>query len=937
MKKVLLSLLTICLFIAQSLFAQTPSRVTIKGIIKDTLNENAAYATVMLLNPVDSTLVSFTTSNDAGAFTLANVKNIPYLLKISHVSYLPLQIHLDVSPAPVNDLKTVIVKPLSQTLVEVVIKAAKAPLYIKGDTIEYDATTFKIPPGSSVEDLLRRLPGIEVDAEGNISTQGKDIKKITVDGKSFFGDDPKSVTKNLEAEAISKVQVFDEKSEQAKLTGIDDGEKEKMMNLALKDEYKKGSFGKITAGAGDQERWALRGNYNRFDEKNQLSFIGYGNNINQTGVNWEDYGEFKGQNTFNEFDNGDFGFSNGGGRGFYFTSEGTLINNFDGRGYTKNGGAGVNYNFDNTKTKFNASYFYNQTRQNYDQFTYKQTFLSDSSYISNDTLMNNSFRGNHSFGSRFEKDIDSNNLIIAKANVRFSKNNPFSKSNQLFSTENDIPINKLISEKDNDLDSWNINTAAIYRHLFKQKGRSFAASVGYNNSLTDKEDHIFNMNQFFSANNPTEQIRQLNLNNTRSQQIKSSLLYTQPIVKGLFAEVFTNFTYSTNNIDRLVKDSSDAAVDSLCVYFDQKSIYGRIGSSIRYGFKGLNVSVGGAYQILDLSGEYSRFKGSPVLEDPVHKQYPYFIPNVNATYQLGRKMWLSFGYQRSVDEPAVSDLQPIPNVDNPLYKVKGNQDLKPADGHGFHFNFNYWDAASFSNVGIGGNYNKKVTNIVYNQTIEYIEGLGMVTTSQAANMTGGYSTDVWSWMNFPIIKTKLSLWGNVGLNFNNSPTLINNVENITDSKGYNINAGLNITPSQKLLLDLETGFNNTDIRYSIQTTQNQKIRNWSAEGSIKWQFYKKLFFESRFSYNVYKNDKFGFNQEIPLWNASVRKLFGKKNKIEVRFAAFDIFNKRVYISQFGSENYVFRTNSPTLARYFLLSFTYNLKGFEDKLSKNNWW
>lgn len=936
MKKLLFTFFAIGLFFSQALVAQNPSRITIKGIIKDTLNESAGYATVMLLNPVDSTLVSFTTSNDVGAFTLPNVKNIPYLLKISHVSYLPVQIHLDVSASAVNDLKTVIVKPLSQTLVEVVIKAAKAPLYIKGDTIEYDASTFKIPPGSSVEDLLRRLPGIEVDAEGNISTQGKDIKKITVDGKSFFGDDPKSVTKNLEAEAISKVQVFDEKSEQAKLTGVDDGEKEKMMNLALKDEYKKGSFGKITAGAGDQERWALRGNYNRFDEKNQLSFIGYGNNINQTGVNWEDYGEFKGQNTFNEFDNGDFGFSNGG-RGFYFSTEGTLINNFDGRGYTKNGGAGVNYNFDNTKTKFNASYFYNQTRQNYDQYTFKQTFLSDSSYISNDTLSSNSFLRNHSIGSRFEKDIDSNNLLIAKANIRFSQNDPFTGSSQLYSTESSLPINNLYSEKDNHLESWNINTATIYRHLFKKKGQSFAASAAYNNSKTGKEDHILNINQFFLANNPVEQIKQLNINDIHTQQIKSSLLYTHPLLKGLFAEVFTNFSYSTSLIDRQVNDSLNIHVDSLCVYFSQQSIYGRIGSSLRYGYKGLNVSVGGAYQILDLTGKYSRFEGTEVLSDPVQKQYPYFIPNVNATYQLGRKMWLSFNYQRSVDEPAVSDLQPIPNVDNPLYKVKGNPDLKPSDGHSFNFNFNYWDAASFSNIGIGSNYTKKITNIVYNQTIDYVDGLGMVTTSQAANMSGGYNADVWTWMNFPIIKTKLSLWANGGLNFSNSPTLINNIENITDSKGYRINLGLNITPSQKLLLDLETAWNNTDIEYSIQTSQNQKIRNWSSEASVKWQFYKKLFFESRFSYDVYKNEKFGFNQEIPLWNASVRKLFGKKNKIEVRLAAFDIFNKRVYISQFGSENYVFRTTSPTLARYFLLSFTYNLKGFEDKLSKNNWW
>src|SRR5690606_34210182 len=242
-----------------------------------------------------------------------------------------------------------------------------------------------VPPGSTVEDLLRRLPGIEVDADGNIKAQGKDVKRVYVDGKTFFGDDPKAATKNLGAETLSKVQVYNEQSEQAKLTGVDDGKKEKAMNLELKDEYKKGSFGKITGAAGTDDRWAARGNYNRFNQKEQISFIGYGNNINQTGVNWEDYGEFKGQSTFSDFDNGDFGFNNGGGRYFVFGGDDSPLNNFDGRGFTENYGGGANYNFDNKKAKFNASYFYNQTELQLDQFTERQTFAEGTSFFNSDT------------------------------------------------------------------------------------------------------------------------------------------------------------------------------------------------------------------------------------------------------------------------------------------------------------------------------------------------------------------------------------------------------------------------------------------------------------------------------------------------------------------------------------------------------------------------
>ena len=217
--------------------AQNPSKITIQGIVQDTLGAELPFATVMLLNPKDSALVNFSQSSDKGAFSFKNVKNVPYLLKISYVGYLPYQQFLPPSVSEVNDLGGIKTKPITKELLEVVIKTAKAPLSIRGDTIEYNASSFKVPPGSTVEDLLRRLPGIDVDADGNIKAQGKDVKKLYVDGKTFFGDDPKAATKNLDAKIISKVQVFTEKSEQAKLTGVDDGKKDKAMNLELKEEF----------------------------------------------------------------------------------------------------------------------------------------------------------------------------------------------------------------------------------------------------------------------------------------------------------------------------------------------------------------------------------------------------------------------------------------------------------------------------------------------------------------------------------------------------------------------------------------------------------------------------------------------------------------------------------------------------------------------------
>ena len=213
MKKLCSIYLFLCC--ANLVFAQNPSKITIQGSVQDTLGAELPFATVMLLNPKDSALLNFSQSNDKGVFTFKNMKNVAYLLKISYVGYLPYQQFLDPSVSEVHDLKAVKIKPITKELLEVVIKTAKAPLSIRGDTIEYNASSFKVPPGSTVEDLLRRLPGIDVDADGNIKAQGKDIKKLYVDGKTFFSDDPKAATKNLDANIISKVQVFTEKSEQA--------------------------------------------------------------------------------------------------------------------------------------------------------------------------------------------------------------------------------------------------------------------------------------------------------------------------------------------------------------------------------------------------------------------------------------------------------------------------------------------------------------------------------------------------------------------------------------------------------------------------------------------------------------------------------------------------------------------------------------------------
>jgi hypothetical protein len=276
---------------------------------------------------------------------------------------------------------------------------------------------------------------------------------------------------------------------------------------------------------------------------------------------------------------------------------------------------------------------------------------------------------------------------------------------------------------------------------------------------------------------------------------------------------------------------------------------------------------------------------------------------------------------------------PTANTNNLAYIVQGNPDLKPQRSHNINLNAFYFNLGSMTGCSIGANYQNYENQIVYNQTITMVDKVGIQTVSKAGNVNGGETLSVYSFTNFPIIKTKLTMMINGNINFSNSPTFINDVENKTKNKAYTLGTSFNLTPTPKLTLGINGRINFNDITYSFRPEQNQKIRNYTASSSAKWQFATKSYFETNFDYSVYKNQSLGFNQYIPLWNASVRQILGKANRIEMRLAAFDIFDRNKSITQTGAMNYILRSQANTLARYFMLSLSYNIKGFETKQKK----
>lgn len=909
-------------------------RFSIRATVADTLGEILPYATIMLLNPVDSALITFGRTTDKGLLEFRNLRRNTYLLKVNYVGYLPHQQEVGPPDGTLADLGTIRMKALNKDLMEVVVKTARAPLSIRGDTVEYNASSFKVPPGSTVEDLLRRLPGVQVDQEGNIKAQGQDVRRVTVDGKRFFGDDPKSATRNLPAEAITKVQVFDSKTEEARLTGVDDGKREKTVNLELKDSHKKGGFGKATLGVGTDKRAQGKVNYNRFDDKNQLAVIGMGNNVNQTGISQDDYQDFRGSQSFN-WGGGDFGF--GGGWDYYDGINVDWGGNRD-RGFSENWAGGINYNYETKKTKFSTYYYYNQSKQTLDGFTEKENFLDQLSYLSDDQNSRINRNRNHRTFIRFEKELDSLNTLVVENQIRIGNgNNRLNGVQRYYVGENRLGTHSEMSNM-NDFNSFLINTKLLFNHKFRKKGRSWAFSAQYNvNNSSDSGDQLSRNTFYGAAAGGLDSLYVVNQNNdTKSlnNQFKAGTQYVEPLGKRVFLETFYNFSVSGTEVERNVFDRADNEQipnDFLSRDYRNEFYSNRGGTRVRYTHQGFNFSVGLAAQHFGLNGNFAgRGDEAPLL---LKRSYFGWIPNLSVSHQISRNMRVYLNYGPSMRLPNITDLQPVVDNSNPIFVREGNPDLLPETVHDLYANFNYFNSGSFFNVGVWGNYNYRRNQVIYAQTVDE----NLVTRTRPENISGGEGINLNAYTSIPLIKTKLSFRVNTGITYMYSLTPINGVRNETRTFGVPVGIGFDITPSPNFTFYPSARWNVNNTEYSISTSQNQKISNITYSGEMNLKLPKEIYLNGALNYNIFKNPRQGFYLDQPILNLALYKLILKNKRGEVRLTAFDVFNKNQGVRVYTSQNFASREQIQTLGRYFMLGFTYNMRGITAKMQRSNYY
>jgi len=933
-----------CFFLLSSPLAGQSNNYQIDGIIEDTLGNALIYSTVLLMEKADSTMIDFTRSELDGSFRFKDVPAGNHIVKSTYLGYLPLTVDASSSKGDNVDLGILKMSEIAAELMEVVIKAAKAPMRMRGDTIEYDASTFKVPEGSTVEDLLRRLPGIEVESDGTINADGKNVSRVTVDGKSFFGSDPKAATKNLPAEGVSKVQVFDTKTEEEEITGATTESQDKTMNLELKEEFKSGGFGKVIAGIGDEDRKELKGNYNKFNKKIQFSIVGVGNNTGRNGLSWDDYQDFMGSQSWNFSDGTDYGFGGRGFRYYFGGSDGGIeqsIQNmfFSGNqaGLPENYNAGINFNYDHNKTKLSSVYYYNQSgllaNTNRDQDKFYDNFVQQETMESSADDLSKGHRTEikleHEIDSLHTLKIDINAAHVNDSNI-YSGQSSLSRDSQLTSAS-DFSNNSTTTGS-------LFNGLLLLRKKFKKKGRKMGINTTY--LVTELEDTWDQKSDtdFFSDDGMVEStlnINQQNNNIADKSLFKANLLFVEPLSKKYFLQTFFNFRDRKETGTRVVNDiegQSTTLNEDLSREYENTIKYKRAGTAIRYSHNGINLSVGAAYQFFDLDGTYISVFDESVL-GTVDNTFNNVIPHFSLNFNPVRNAYVSLGYGRNPKEPSIRDLAPLVDNINPLFIKEGNPTLEPEISN----DINAYLSRNYPLSDIRLNLNARMSFYESQFSTEENVDSRLVTTYKPINVEGGSNLFFSTRVSFPIIRNKIKVRMAYSGRFNSRPSLVNDINNNTNINSHTPELKIDITPSEHTSIYLLGRYRTSNTSYDINTSQDQKTVRTEMSVEINSKIAAGFFISTTMSYDRYTNDRFNLDRTIPIWNSSIYKQFLEGNKVELRLSLYDGLNRNVGFNQSAYGNGISQTETVSLGRYAMLSLTYNIRGMKSDVRKDSWW
>jgi len=926
---------------------------SISGSIVDSITHAPIVkANVALYQLKDTSNHVFTVTDINGKFEFKNLQQNIYKLKATHVSHKPYTLIVRTTKTETN-LGTLKMRTYIIALRDAVI-VGKEPMAVqKEDTIEYNSKAFKTHPDATTEDLITKMPGVTSD-NGTVKVNGEQVQQVLVDGKPFFGDDPNLTLKNLPAEIVDKIQVFDKLSDQSQFTGFDDGQSVKTMNIVTRQNKNEGQFGKIYTGYGTDDHYIAGGNINLFKGNRRFSIIGLTNNVNQQNFGTQDLLGITGNSGGGRGGGGGgFGGRGGGGGGGNFGGVGGVggnsINNFlvgQQNGIATTNAIGMNYS-DNwgKKIKITASYFFNNAdNKNSTTLTRNYITAKDSGLFYNEKSASENNNYNHRFNLRFEYTIDSSNSLIITPKLNWQKNNASSSVNGA-----NTRLSAFVSQTDNqnisDNSGYNFSNNLLFRHKFNKKGRTISLNLGTELNNKTGNGNLYSSSQYYNLNDTTTTlINQQSDQKTNGYTISPSVVYTEPIGKKGQLQINYSPSLSRNNTDKETS-AYDTIIHkylqldtTLSNKYSTDYIVNRGGLSCRLNAEKYSLNAGLNYQYATLSGDET----FPAIFK-VNKTFEDFLPQAMLNYKFSKSQNLRIMYRASTNVPSVSQLQNVINNSNPLLLSTGNSDLKQDYEQSLTVRYGKTNSVKATTMFIflyanyAQNYIGNSIFIPYKKTV--IDGITLNSGSQLTkpvNIDGYWNTRSFFTYGLPIAvsKIKCNLNLSTGLTYSKTPVLINNYTNL--SNNYNLCQSLVLSSNISEKTDFTFSYtgNYSVVQNTLKTQSNNTYYYQVVSFKLNKIFLKRFVFNTNINHSLYSGLSQSYNQNFLLWNASIAYKLLKNQALEIKFSVADILDQNKAINRTITETYIEDSQTKALTRYFMFTLTYNLRKFKGNPTEN---
>lgn len=917
MKKMLRSL---CMLLFCFVASKAQNMHTIKGRVIDTASTTILGNTsISVLNAKDSTLVKFTRALDNGSFELNNIRNGKYILLVSYPKYADFVDHFILDSAKKDiDYGKINLTGKAQLLADVIIKGNRSAIKIKGDTTEFDPLAYNIEPNSKVEDLIKQFPGIQIDKDGKITAQGQKNVKVLVDGEEFFGDDPTLVTKNIRADMVDKVQLYDKKSDQATFTGIDDGEKTKTLNIKLKENAKNGYFGKAIAGLGTDGFYQGQLLFNKFTGKKKFSAYGLFGNNGQVGLNWEDSQKLGASGGANVSDDGGIYFSGGGDE---FEEWGGQYNN-QGIPIARTGGLHFDSKWNNDKETLNTNYKIGSLRVTGDRNTISQNNLASGiiNNTSNQTFDNDIFR--QKMDAMYEIKLDTTLTLKINVDGTLKESKTFQDYGTLSTRGDNSLLNTSTRRLTNDADDKIFNFNAFLTKKLKKKGRTLSLNLSQSTTSSQTDGYLNSSNRFYNVSGALDSIANINqykVNDITNNAFKSNLAYTEPLSTSLTVVLNYGLSLINGRSDR--KSFNESIPGRYDILDNQFSNDYQLDQTINQGGAIFNYKKGKT--VINAGSKFSgvNFKQEDLYNNKTYnRNFVNYMPQAMYQYNFSQQKSFRLNYNGNTNQPSLDQIQPIRINTDPLNITLGNPELKPSFRSSISARYNTYKVLTSQSFYISGYYSFTNNPIVSNV---FTDAAGK-STYQAVNINDKVPTNfsLYSSIDRKILGITMGLGFN--MNGSNSYNYINNVLNETKNMSYSPQININRYKEGKYNFYAYFGPDYTTTEASVQQAFNSN--GWGASGyfSGSVQLPGKFEINSDGEY-TYRGKTQAFNESFSqfILNVTFSKKFFKAQNLRASIKGNDLLNQNQGFSRSAFNGNITQTSYTTIRRYFMASVSWD--------------